>query len=182
MDGGLKVPERRVVATVEVRRFVNFQSRSMRFRLGEYDCRHKNLILTCQIDLARFCFVCCARASSGCSQGRSNRRDAWTLPLQAKRPLRLRSRQPRTTRADLCAIWFFRKSRDLWKSKYQALKASVKQLKNRVADLTKSREQWKLKAEQADSQLAALEAEILSLHAKVEALASEKKTIKAAAR
>jgi uncharacterized protein YlxW (UPF0749 family) len=79
-------------------------------------------------------------------------------------------------------IWFFRKSRDLWKSKYQALKASVKQLKNRVADLTKSREQWKLKAEQADSQLAALEAEILSLHAKVEALASEKKTIKAAAR
>ncbi len=36
---------------------------------------------------------------------------------------------------------------------------------NRVADLTKSREQWKLKAEQADSQLAALEAEILSLHA-----------------
>ena len=72
-------------------------------------------------------------------------------------------------------IWFFRKSRDLWKSKYQALKASVKQLKNRVADLTKSREQWKLKAEQADSQLAALEAEILSLHAKVEALASEKK-------
>ena len=44
-----------------------------------------------------------------------------------------------------------------------------------MADLTKSREQWKLKAEQADSQLAALEAEILSLHAKVEALASEKK-------
>ena len=77
-------------------------------------------------------------------------------------------------------IWFFRKSRDLWKSKYQALKVSVKQLKNRVADLTKSREQWKLKAEQADSQLAALEAEIAGLHAKVEALASGKKTTKAA--
>ena len=35
-------------------------------------------------------------------------------------------------------IWFFRKSRDLWKSKYQTLKASVKQDKNRLADLTKS--------------------------------------------
>ena len=72
-------------------------------------------------------------------------------------------------------IWFFRKSRDLWKSKYQALKASVKQLKNRVADLTKSREQWRLKAEQANSQLADLQAEIASLQAKVEMLASEKK-------
>ena len=41
-------------------------------------------------------------------------------------------------------IWFFRKSRDLWKSKYQELKGSVKQLKNWVADLTKSRELWKL--------------------------------------
>jgi len=46
-------------------------------------------------------------------------------------------------------IWFFRKSRDLWKSKYQALKASVKQLRNHVADLTKSREQWRLKAVRA---------------------------------
>ena len=77
-------------------------------------------------------------------------------------------------------IWFFRKSRDLWKSKYQALKTSVKQLQNRVADLTKSREHWKLKAEQAASQLAALQAEIAGLHAKVEALAGEKNTTKAA--
>ena len=45
-------------------------------------------------------------------------------------------------------IWFFRKSRDLWKSKYQELQASIKRLKNRVADVTKSREQWELKAEQ----------------------------------
>ena len=60
-------------------------------------------------------------------------------------------------------IWFFRKSRDLWKSKYQQLKASVKQLQNRVADLTKSRELWRLKAEQAHGQLTVLEAEIASL-------------------
>ena len=63
-------------------------------------------------------------------------------------------------------IWFFRKSRDLWKSKYQELKASVKQLKNRIADVTKSREQWKLKAEQANDQLSVLEAEIASLRAR----------------
>jgi chromosome segregation ATPase len=79
-------------------------------------------------------------------------------------------------------IWFFRKSRNLWKSKYQALKASVKQLRNHVADLSKSREQWRLKAEQANRQLAALEAEIVSLHSKLEALAGEKKLPKAAAR
>jgi chromosome segregation ATPase len=75
-------------------------------------------------------------------------------------------------------IWFFRKSRDLWKSKYQELKASVKQLKNRIADLTKSREQWKLKAEQANDQLGVLEAEIAGLRAQVATLA-EKKTTRA---
>jgi uncharacterized protein YlxW (UPF0749 family) len=79
-------------------------------------------------------------------------------------------------------IWFFRKSRDLWKSKYQTLKASVKQLKNRVADLTKSRELWRLKAEQANNQLGALKAEIVGLQAKVEALTREKKTTTTAAR
>ena len=60
-------------------------------------------------------------------------------------------------------IWFFRKSRDLWKSKYQELQASIKRLKNRVADVTKSREQWKLKAEQTNNQLTVLEAENASL-------------------
>ena len=45
--------------------------------------------------------------------------------------------------------WFFRKSRDGWKRKYQDLKATVKGFKNRIADLMKSREQWRRKAEQA---------------------------------
>jgi chromosome segregation ATPase len=62
-------------------------------------------------------------------------------------------------------IWSFRKSRDRWKSKHQALKASVKRYKNRAADLTKSREQWRLKAEQATTRLAALEAEVAALRA-----------------
>lgn len=79
-------------------------------------------------------------------------------------------------------IWFFCKSRDLWKSKYQALKASVKQLKNHVADLTKSREQWRLKAELANDQMGALKAEIADLQARVEALTRGKKTTQAAAR
>jgi len=73
-------------------------------------------------------------------------------------------------------IWFFRKSRDLWKSKYQKLQASIKQLKNRVADLTKSREQWQLKAEQANDQLTVLKAENDSLRAQVVTLAEKKTT------
>ena len=73
-------------------------------------------------------------------------------------------------------IWFFRKSRDRWKHKYQDLKVSVKQLKNRVADLTKSREQWRLKAERAQDQVVVLQAENDSLRAQVATLAAEKKT------
>jgi hypothetical protein len=75
-------------------------------------------------------------------------------------------------------VWFFRKSRNRWKSKYQALKATVKGHKNRIADVTKSREQWKLKAEQATVGLAALEAEVAALRAEV-AARGEKKPISA---
>src|SRR5436190_21229965 len=71
-------------------------------------------------------------------------------------------------------IWFFRKSRDRWKSKYQDLKATVKGYKNRIADLTKSREQWRLKAEQAGAQLAALEAESAALRTRMAAEEAKK--------
>jgi hypothetical protein len=71
--------------------------------------------------------------------------------------------------------WFFHKSRDGWKLKYQELKTTVKGYKNRIADLTKSREQWKLKAEQAGQQLAALRAEMVTLRAWVTAEEDEKK-------
>jgi len=64
-------------------------------------------------------------------------------------------------------IWFFRKSRDGWKKKHQKLKATVKGFKNQIAAVTKSREQWRLKAEQADERIAALEAEVAGLHARV---------------
>jgi hypothetical protein len=70
--------------------------------------------------------------------------------------------------------WFFRKSRDRWKRKYQDLKATLKGYQNRIADLTKSRQQWRLKAEQAGEQLAALGAENAALRAQL-AAAEEKK-------
>ena len=66
-------------------------------------------------------------------------------------------------------IWCFRKSRDRWKQKHQDLKATVKGHQNRVADLTKSREQWRLKAEDATSRLATLESEIAALRAEIAA-------------
>jgi hypothetical protein len=72
--------------------------------------------------------------------------------------------------------WCFRKSRDLWKAKYQALKVSFKRLTNRVADVTKSRDRWRLEAERAHGQLAALEAQVVGLQAEVAALTAEKKT------
>jgi hypothetical protein len=65
-------------------------------------------------------------------------------------------------------IWSFRKSRDRWKSKYQQLKASVKGYKNRLADLTKSRRLWKLKAKLAEDRVATLQAELAGLRAEVE--------------
>ena len=78
-------------------------------------------------------------------------------------------------------IWFFRKSRDRWKSKHQDLKATVKGYKNRIADLTKSREQWRLKAEQTDEQRVALEAEIAELRTRISALEQKKKRHREAA-
>jgi septal ring factor EnvC (AmiA/AmiB activator) len=60
-------------------------------------------------------------------------------------------------------IWFFRKSRNGWKGKHQELRATVKGLKNQIAAVTKSREQWRMKAEQASERVSALEAEIREL-------------------
>jgi peptidoglycan hydrolase CwlO-like protein len=73
-------------------------------------------------------------------------------------------------------IWFFHKSRDNWKRKYQDLKATVKGYKNRIADLTKSRDQWKLKADQTGERLSALEAEIAELRARTAEEGKKKRT------
>ena len=70
---------------------------------------------------------------------------------------------------------FFRMSRDGWKSKYKDLKATVKGYKNRIADLTKSREQWRIRAERAGEQITTLEAEIDELRARLAALGGGQK-------
>jgi uncharacterized coiled-coil DUF342 family protein len=70
-------------------------------------------------------------------------------------------------------IWFFRKSRDRWKRKYQDLKATVKGFKNQIAAVTKSREQWRQKAEEASERVSALEIQMSELRAQAEA--SQKK-------
>jgi peptidoglycan hydrolase CwlO-like protein len=72
-------------------------------------------------------------------------------------------------------IWFFRKSRDRWKSKYQNLKATVKGFKNQIAAVTKSREQWKAKAERAEEQVTALETENAALRAAIAAWEEKKR-------
>lgn len=75
-------------------------------------------------------------------------------------------------------IWFFRKSRDGWKRKYQDLKATEKTYKNRIADLTQSREHWRTQAEQVGQRLAAAETELAELRA---GCAAKKKRTTAAA-
>ena len=69
----------------------------------------------------------------------------------------------------------FRMSRDGWKSKYRDLKGNVKGLKNRIADLTRSRELWRAKAEQAGRRLDDVEAENTELRARIAAVEGEKK-------
>jgi hypothetical protein len=71
-------------------------------------------------------------------------------------------------------VWFFRKSRDRWKKKHQDLKATVKGFKNQIAAVTKSREMWRLKAEQASEWIAELEAEVAGLQTQL-AIQDEKK-------
>ena len=72
--------------------------------------------------------------------------------------------------------WFFRKSRDRWKKKHQELKATLKRYQNRVADVSKSREQWRLKAETANKRVAALEFKNVELQTRLSVLEEEKKT------
>ena len=73
-------------------------------------------------------------------------------------------------------IWFFKKSRNNWKAKYRALKASVKGLGNQLAAVTRSRAEWRARAEAA-----ALEAELLALRGR-DAAADAPKKARATAR
>jgi chromosome segregation ATPase len=98
-----------------------------------------------------------------------------TVPGEVTTPTPKPTTQPYKSRPGALA-WCFRKSRDLWKAKYRDLKASFKRLTHRVADLTKSRDQWRLQAEQAQGRLVALQEQVAGLEAEVAALTAEKKT------
>ncbi len=54
-------------------------------------------------------------------------------------------------------VWFLLRSRVGWKQKYMGLKAQAKGLKNRVADVTASRQRWKKQADDLQKRVAALE-------------------------
>jgi len=73
-------------------------------------------------------------------------------------------------------IWFFHKSRDEWKAKCKAAKVSLKREKNRVADLSKSREHWRAEAERAGRRSAELEAEVAELRSRLETELEKKPT------
>jgi len=92
--------------------------------------------------------------------------------------IRTETREEYTSRPG-ALVWFFRKSRDRWKRKHQDLKATVKGFKNQIAAVTKSREQWRLKAEQASERVSALEAEVRELRAQAGSV--EKKRTREAA-
>ena len=47
---------------------------------------------------------------------------------------------------------FFRKSRDRWKQKCQAVKGDLKRRSNELADVRRSREAWRQKAEEAQAE------------------------------
>ena len=72
-------------------------------------------------------------------------------------------------------VWFFRKSRDSWKVKSRKLRVALKREQNQVAAVTKSREQWKSKAQQAAAEQAALQREIEALREQVRELAAGSK-------
>jgi chromosome segregation ATPase len=78
--------------------------------------------------------------------------------------------KPAYTTSKQVQAWFLRRSRDLWKTKYADLKLEFKGLRQRVADIDRSRAQWRRKAEDAGQQLEALQAENSRLRAAADAI------------
>src|SRR5260370_39524475 len=66
------------------------------------------------------------------------------------------------------AVWFLNRSRKLWKEKYQELKKDQKLLRNRVADVTRSREKWRSSAEISQERICELERENAALREQCE--------------
>jgi chromosome segregation ATPase len=83
--------------------------------------------------------------------------------------------KPTYTTSKQVQAWFLRRSRDLWKTKYAELKAEVKRSRQRVADMDRSRAQWRDRAERAAGELERLQAENARLRAAVESTAAREK-------
>jgi hypothetical protein len=89
----------------------------------------------------------------------------------------LDSKPPYSTSKQVQA-WFLRRSRDLWKNKYAELKLELKRFRQRVADIDRSRAQWRRRAEDAGQLLEALQAENARLRAGADAATdAEKKKV-----
>src|SRR3954468_3787816 len=61
--------------------------------------------------------------------------------------------------------WFLGRSRNLWKTKYAALKVESKRLRQQVADVRRSRADWRGKAEAALREAQGLRAQLAELQA-----------------
>jgi chromosome segregation ATPase len=83
--------------------------------------------------------------------------------------------KPAYTTSKQVQAWFLRRSRDLWKTKYAELKAEFKRSRQRVADIDRSRAQWRDRAERAAGELQRLQAENAQLRATLEATAAREK-------
>ena len=69
--------------------------------------------------------------------------------------------------------WFLGRSRDLWKKKYAELKVEFKRLRQQVADVCRSRADWRGKAEDARREVQELRAQIAELQSQLDALSEE---------
>jgi SMC interacting uncharacterized protein involved in chromosome segregation len=70
--------------------------------------------------------------------------------------------------------WFLQRSRDNWKKKYMELKEDAKRLRNRVNDVSKSREQWRGETKDLTQRVQELEAEIAALQEQMAALKKDR--------
>jgi hypothetical protein len=77
--------------------------------------------------------------------------------------------KPTYTTSKQVQAWFRRRRRDLWKTRYADLKLELKRVRQRVADVDRSRARWRRKADEAGQQLEALQAENARLRAATDA-------------
>ena len=80
-------------------------------------------------------------------------------------------KEPVYTTSKQVQAWFLRRSRDLWKKKYAELKVESKRLRQRVADVSKSRAGSRSEADAARQEAQELRTRNAELQAQLDALA-----------